>query len=179
MKLLLTLLTTLFVFNAQAISVGDIIKGIGVVIGDKGRPHHPPHRPPPHHPGHGHGPGFPHRPPPHHGGGMPYPSYPDQGSVVCSASDRGWEEHFGGHGSCRECLRHHGDCVETCSSQNYDCRVDGYDRHGRLVSFFGRSSDQWRAQDEAMYNCRYNYAVNCAVVTCNQQQDVVSRRSCR
>jgi hypothetical protein len=191
MKLVIMSLLMVFALSAEAVNLGDILP---IIIGG-GRPGGRP-APYPGGPGHGgpgHGPG---QPAPYPGNpypGNPYPGnpgYPNQpypgqpsnpgyGNVTCRANDNGYEEHGGGHYSCGECLSYHGDCTETCSANMYECRVDGYDRSGRLVSFLGRGDDQWRAQDDAMNSCRYNYATNCYVTGCNNRQDTVSRRSCR
>lgn len=146
MKLILTIMLTVFAMGTQASTFGDLLP---ILIGGG------------------------------NGGGRPgYPGNPGYG-VTCQATDNGWEEHSGGHYSCGECLQQHGDCAETCSTLNVECRVDGTDQYGRQVSFLGRGNDQWRAQDEAIRACQYNYASNCYVVSCNQQNQVVSRRSCR
>ena len=151
MKLIFVFLLTVFAMNAHAFDWKDLIP---IVIGGGGQS---PNQPYP---------------------GQPYPGGPG-GNVTCKATDKGWEEHSGGHYSCGECLRAHDGCVETCSSNSVECRVDGTDNTGRPYSFLGRGYDQWRAQDEAMYNCRSRYLNNCYVVSCQNRQDVVSRRDCR
>ena len=163
MKLILTIMLTVFAIGAEASTFSDLLP-ILIGGGGGGRPGLYPG-----HPGRPGQPGYP---------GQPYPGNPGYG-VTCKATDNGWEEHSGGHYSCGECLQQHGDCTETCSTLNVECRVDGTDHYGRAVSFLGRGNDQWRAQDEATRACQYNYASNCYVVSCNQQEQVVSRRSCR
>lgn len=189
MKLILMTMLTVLAFEASAVSLRDILP---IIIGQNGLQPAPypgnPGRPGPY-PGPPPGrPGYPGRPPGNPYPGNPYPGNPYPGNpypgnpgpgVTCRADDRGWEEHSGGHYSCGECLRHHGECIETCSSTMHECRVDGYDRYGRLVSFTGRGYDQWRAQDDAMYSCRYNNASNCYVVNCQQFQGQTTRRDCR
>ena len=173
MKLAIMSLLTVFALNSQAASLRDILP---IIIGGGLQQ---PSRPLPY-PGHPGRPGYPGRP-----GNPGYPGYPGGGypggggAVSCRADDRGHEEHGGGHYSCGECLQQHGECIETCSAISQECRVDGYDRSGRLVSFLGRSPDYYRAQEEAMRNCQYAYATNCYYAGCNQTQDVVSRRDCR
>ena len=44
-------------------------------------------------------------------------------SYDCKASDRGWEEHFGGHKSCDECLEHHGECEMKCYSYEFTATI--------------------------------------------------------
>lgn len=109
----------------------------------------------------------------------PAPRPPDYGpGVVCKAQDRGWEEHRGGHYSCGECMRAHGQCIETCAQQNFQCEAQGIDYRGNVLRFVGEARDQYRAQDQAMRNCSNN-ARSCRIVVCNNQEQVVSRRSCR
>lgn len=111
-----------------------------------------------------------------------YPSYPDRpgrGGEVCTASDRGWEEHRGAHFSCRECLAVHGECVETCRSPGQiQCEAHGVDRRGRLVAFYGVAQVQRRAERRAYDACSYN-ARNCRVVRCDQTGGTETRRNCR
>ena len=136
-----------------------------------GNPYQPP-RPPP-------GGGGYYPPPPPPGGGYYPPPNNNQGyGVTCTSEDTGYEEHWGGHYSCGECLSQHGNCIETCKSQMTECQVQGTDRYGRVINFLGRGDARWRAEDDAMRNCYYN-ATNCRVTTCQDRQDVVSRRSCR
>lgn len=116
--------------------------------------------------------------------GRPYepgrPGYPGQPGqqVTCVAVDRGYEEHGGGHYGCGECLRLHGECIETCSMRSTECQSQGVDRYGRAVSFLGRGDSQWRAEDEAMRACYY-YAAQCQIVRCQDRNETVSRQNCR
>lgn len=158
--------------NAESIltTLGDVFTS-GYLV--PGRPRPP--RPQPY-PGN---PYQPPRPPPPGGGGgyYPPPSNPGYG-VTCTSNDNGHEEHYGGHYSCGECLSQHGSCTETCSSQMTECQVQGVDRYGRTINFLGRGDSRWRAEDDAMRNCYYN-ANNCYVTSCQERNNVVSRRSCR
>lgn len=177
MKLVLLSLLTVLAISAEAAKLSDllpILVGNGLTPGRPapypGDPYRPPGRPP-----------HPPRPP----GGNPYPGQPYPGNpypgygVTCRADDRGHEEHWGGHYSCGECLQRHGECIETCSSATTECRVEGRDRYGSVISFLGRGQDRWSAESEAIRACQYNYATNCYVVSCEDRQEVVSRRSCR
>ena len=161
MKLVIAILLSLSALQAQA--GGDGLKRlIPIIIGgiiDHNRPAPYPYP----------GPGY---PPPHSG----YPS----GPVTCTAADRGWEEHAGGHYSCGECVAYHGNCLETCRSNDFQCTVEGRDAYGRVFAVHGRGYDRWQAENEALRNCRYqSYAGHCYVRGCNQQTYIVSQRSCR
>lgn len=107
----------------------------------------------------------------------PYPGPGRGGDLVCSARDAGWEEH-GSHNSCRECLREHGRCVETCAVVEDRCEAQGVDRRGNLVSFIGTGRGRYDAQDQAMRNCSYN-ASRCQIVRCDTAESNVTRRDCR
>ncbi|HEY8271253.1 MAG TPA: hypothetical protein VIG33_10230 [Pseudobdellovibrionaceae bacterium] len=128
-------------------------------------------------PGRG-GPGYP---------GRPGPGYPGPGrggggwggNVQCSATDSGWEEHWGGHGSCGECLQIHGNCTETCSRSYNVCQAEGIDQSGRRFTTEGRGEIRYQAEDDAMRACYYYRYQNCRIVSCNQNNETVSRRSCR
>lgn len=159
-------------FSDVASDLAEIFRNAGdaktgyIVPGDRGGGRNPPRYPDP-----GRNPGRPGRPDPGRppGGG---------GRLTCVAQDTGWEEHRGAHYSCNECLRAHDSCNETCSQVYTECRAEGTDRNNRLTSFYGRADSRYRAEDEALYSCR-NYAYNCRVVSCEDKNDVVSRRSCR
>ncbi|MBS1972057.1 MAG: hypothetical protein JSU04_17235 [Bdellovibrionales bacterium] len=112
-------------------------------------------------------------------GRYPDPGRGGYGNVQCTATDKGWEEHWGGHGSCGECLRKHGDCIETCSRSYYVCQAQGIDRNGRTYVSEGRADSRYQAEDEAMRACYYYRYQNCRVTNCNQNSETVSRRSCR
>lgn len=149
MKLIIVTLMTVFALGAEAGFLKDILP---IIIGD------------------GRGPSRP----------APYPGNPSYGGgYFCQYEDEGHEEHFSAHGSCRECLRKHGECVETCSSVTVQCRVEGRDYYGNLVSFIGVGRDRWAAENDGIRACQYNRVSNCYAVGCNQRKDIVSRRSCR
>jgi len=107
------------------------------------------------------------------------PGYPGRGPIQCSATDKGWEEHGGGHASCGECLRRHGSCIETCGRTYYVCQAEGMDRQGRRFIMEGRADSRYIAQDDAMRACYYYRYQNCHVTSCSQDREVTSRRSCR
>ncbi|MGE4131865.1 MAG: hypothetical protein AB7F86_09505 [Bdellovibrionales bacterium] len=84
------------------------------------------------------------------------------GAMGCTATDRGWEEHFGGHGSCDECLRRHGSCVERCNIEQFQCIASGY-RWGRRAEFEGYGQSRREAQWDAVRNCENRGGRNCQV----------------
>lgn len=173
MKLVMMIMLMTVAMGAQAGGLKDLLP---ILIGGGNSPSHP--MPPPSgYPGRpGHGPGYgPGYGGPGHGGQPYYPGY----GVTCRAGDRGFEEHWGGHASCGECLQKHGECIETCSTTNTECRVEGRDRNGVVLTFVGRGRDRWAAESDGIRACQYNYATNCYVVSCNDRQEILSRRSCR
>src|SRR5207253_828198 len=97
-----------------------------------------------------------------------------RGNVQCTSTDTGWEEHWGGHASCEECLRKHGSCVETCSSTYYVCQTQGTDQSGRTFTNEGRGDTRYEAEDEAMRACYYYRYQGCRVTNCNQNSETVS-----
>lgn len=117
------------------------------------------------------------------GWGRPAP-YPGRGgggwggNIQCVASDRGWEEHWGGHSGCGECLRVHGECTETCSRSYYVCQAEGTDQGGRRYTSEGRAESRYQAEDDAIRACYYYRYQNCRVTNCNQNSETVSRRDC-
>ncbi len=99
--------------------------------------------------------------------------------LTCTAQDRGWEEHWGGHRNCRACLKHHGRCIETCKENYYICTVEGnnYDNTSPRT-FHARARRQWRAEERAMNKCYRSYG-SCILKGCDSESEVVSRRKCR
>jgi hypothetical protein len=106
------------------------------------------------------------------------PRPPRYGNLICSAVDRGFEEHRA-HLSCRDCLRHHGECIETCEEQTTFCRGVGINRYGRAVEVAGSGADRWEAEDEVLYECRLSRLSQCRITECFLDSRTVSRRSCR
>ena len=101
-----------------------------------------------------------------------------QGQLICTSRDNGWEEHMGGHATCRECTRAHGNCTETCESTVHECSAVGVNRQGQQEQVLGRGDTQYRAEDEALWRCD-RYLSGCRIHRCNRASEVVSRRSCR
>lgn len=110
----------------------------------------------------------------------PVPDYYERGRVSCSASDTGWEEHWSSHGSCGECLRHHGSCVERCEEIREACDVQGVDYAGRTITFTARAADRWSAEAEARRQCEWDRNMrSCVVTSCRPESQTISSRSCR
>jgi hypothetical protein len=149
-KLLLSLLL-LFAVTPQ-FAKADIWEVIGTINDIRHPSPRPPRRPPP-------------------------PSW--GGHITCTASDRGWEEHWGGHHSCGECLSKHGECVETCTAETQVCQAKGLDWNGQLVTVTGESSDRWDAERRAWDSCQYRGLRDCRVESCESRDEQISRRSCR
>lgn len=130
-------------------------------------------------------PPYPGRPPAPYPGnpGRPPAQPPYGGGITCQANDEGWEEHRGGHRSCRECLAVHGQCVETCTRnyESHQCRFDGYDPRMGARSFTGFGNTRYQAEDDALYQCRRAGYYDCRYVNCTVSTDrqVVSERMCR
>lgn len=108
-------------------------------------------------------------------GGNPGWSQP---RVTCSATDNGWEEHWGGHGSCQECKAKHGSCTETCSTESFACRAEGSNSMGNTESFEAYGSDEMFTRNEALDRCYRMGNRNCRSVGCTTSSQVVSRRGC-
>ncbi|MCB0390212.1 MAG: hypothetical protein KDD58_02920 [Bdellovibrionales bacterium] len=102
----------------------------------------------------------------------------DRGRVQCEASDNGWEEHWGGHGSCRECLRKHGDCIETCYSTFVQCKAEGRSRYGYRDEFKAEGQRRYLVEDRAIERCRRAGYQECRSKGCTTEKEIESRRSC-
>lgn len=185
MRLLSMLVFTFTLLNASLMNSADAQyrPGPGPGYGQRPAPHRPGpgpgpgpgygHRPAPHRPG----PQYPHQPP--HVPGPGY-GYPAPARVVCNATDRGWEEHGGGHSSCGSCLQHHGRCIETCKQVTYLCEVEGTNYYGARSVFRAIGVDRYAAESEARRKCEWNRDMRfCQTLSCRTQEDVVSRRDCR
>lgn len=106
--------------------------------------------------------------------------YYSRGRVSCSASDNGWEEHWSGHSSCGSCLQSHGSCIEQCHEVRQVCEVQGTDYAGRMITFTARGADRWTAEEEARRQCEWSRDMrSCIVITCREESQLISSRSCR
>ena len=98
----------------------------------------------------------------------------------CTAADNGFEEHWGGHRSCGECLAEHGNCTERCYATSYTCTITGVDENGGTQTFEGYSNySQYDARQRGLDRCYWSRLNNCQVTGCNSRQELVSRRSCQ
>lgn len=100
-----------------------------------------------------------------------------QAYTTCSYTDRGWEEHWGGHRSCGECTQKHGRCVESCSINYYKCEARGVDAAGGAVTLKGNGQNRWDAERNALKYCQ-RYFNNCSVTSCNTQNEPLFSREC-
>jgi hypothetical protein len=89
--------------------------------------------------------------------------------IVCNATDKGWEEHWGGHrsrgydlprlerGACGECLRKHGTCNFRCVTEEVRCSarfVPERSNGGFESEVWGDSRPRrWDAEDSALDRC--------------------------
>jgi hypothetical protein len=112
----------------------------------------------------------------------PYRPRPPHRDITCYAQDSGHEEHYGGHRSCRECLRQHSRCLEICQelTQRHYCQVRGFSRNNNY-RFTGTGHSRREALDQAVRLC-YRAGYNtCRLEQCwhDRRENVVSRSWCR
>lgn len=108
----------------------------------------------------------------------PYDPGRSRANVTCSATDNGWEEHWGGHRDCSSCLAKHGNCTERCEATYYTCKAEGTDYRGYAMTMEARGDSRFYTEREAMDRCQYRYQ-NCRITNCSESSETVSRRSCR
>lgn len=110
-------------------------------------------------------------------------SSPNRGrKIVCSTKDNGWEEHWGGHNTCGECLAKHGGCVEICSEVNYSCTAKGKTSSGSEVSAQAIGPDRYDSADEAIRRCQSMGGTDCRASSysdCEEVKNESSRSTCR
>lgn len=109
-------------------------------------------------------------------GGSPPSRY---GAMSCSASDAGYEEHWGGHSNCGDCLRKHGNCVERCNRDEFSCTAEGTRRDGRIDSVTAFDMREFAARDRALQRCYDSRLRGCRISNCFNNMVEVSSRSCR
>lgn len=121
-------------------------------------------------------------------------------AIECSASDHGWEEHWGGHVSrgwdlynsadaaCRACKAPtgpHGDCSVSCAEPEYACAYEFLPDGGGNAQPGGWGEprvDSYRAEEAAMDRCRrdnWGRQGRCRVSQCQRQDRVLLRNRCR
>lgn len=102
-----------------------------------------------------------------------------EGNVTCRAFDEGWEEHWGGHSTCGDCLSRHGGCYEKCTTESYRCTVKMTMSDGSVREFRGSGQDRWDAENEASRQCSWSHGGSCSFPECTTDTQVVSQRDCR
>lgn len=159
-KAILILCMSLFAVNAQA-GIWDVIGAVAEVIGDSNSSGRGSSRP------------------------DPYDSRDSRDSrhqrarVSCSYTDDGHEEHSRGHRDCNDCLSRHGHCKETCSTDYAVCKVEGRDYRGYTLTVEAKADSQYQAERDALRRCDRNNLTDCRRVSCSNESETVSRRSCR
>ncbi|TPW21662.1 MAG: hypothetical protein FD126_474, partial [Elusimicrobia bacterium] len=140
------------------------------------------------------------RRPPWPGEGRPGQGRPGGRSAIeCSATDHGWEEHWGGHVSrgwdlyssadaaCRACKAPtgpHGDCSVSCAEPQFACAYE-FQPDGASAqpgSWGEPREDSYRAEEAAMDRCRrdnWGRQGRCRVSRCERQDRVLLRNRCR
>lgn len=115
-------------------------------------------------------------------------------NLDCRGYDRGWEEHWGGHGgrgwspreACDDCRRSHGSCTFRCTTQAWRCSANWVPRNGTQGrSYEGRRPrpDRYDAEDEAMRECRDDNWNNreqgdCRPGSCKEENETVDSGRC-
>ncbi|MBI5201761.1 MAG: hypothetical protein HY925_09270 [Elusimicrobia bacterium] len=116
---------------------------------------------------------------------------------ACYGFDRGWEEHWGGHGgfnfspqeACRACKNPtgpHGSCTFRCGVEATQCKAEFVRRDGTTGGFDyeGRPSDnRWDAEDNALSRCRNENwndrdGGQCRIKRCDQVQETTRSGGC-
>lgn len=125
---------------------------------------------------------------------------PSRQAVDCSATDHGWEEHWGGHVSrgwdlygsaqaaCRACKQPtgpHGDCSVSCGTPEFRCSYEFVPDNGGPATDSGygdQREDSRDAEDSATNICmRNNWGRpgRCRVRGCDRQDRTLLRERCR
>ena len=147
---ILVLCAVVMTAPAFATDLGGIIGTIGDLIGGGHRP--------------GPGPGRP---------GDGYGNGP-----ACASFDFGWEEHFGGHRDCRDCMARHGRCYEDCNFSEFSCVAQGQ-KWGRLFEVEERGYDERDTEDRALWACHNRGGNYCRLIGRCNRADRSERRECR
>jgi hypothetical protein len=107
-------------------------------------------------------------------GGRPGPG---PSGYNCIATDRGWEEHFGGHRSCQECNARHGNCIEECRYSEFVCVAQGV-RWGRPFQIEEYGYDQYDTERRALWACERRGGMGCRLMGPCHRSDRSERREC-
>jgi len=112
------------------------------------------------------------------------PASNGSGGVQCAWYDGGKYEEHAPHVSQQDCLNSgHASCEERCFTYTQVCTVEGVhneyvkDDKGNPVmknismNFVGRDQDLWRAQEEAMHDCRMSSVQQdtCRLSSCTEE----------
>lgn len=112
--------------------------------------------------------------------------------VDCRGYDKGWEEHWGGHGgrgltpgqACTECKARHGGCRFQCTAPAYRCKAEWTAEDGTRREYEGRPrDDRYDAEDDAVNRCRDDNWNNrqqgrCRPLDCKSEDEVVDSGRC-
>ncbi|MBI4376610.1 MAG: hypothetical protein HY549_09200 [Elusimicrobia bacterium] len=114
----------------------------------------------------------------------------------CSAYDRGYEEHWGGHGgwgtrrdsACRSCKKPtgpHGRCYYQCYAEAYECKAEWVPDNGSIPRPYTgeRRFSRRDAEDSAMNRCRDDNWRNrdqgrCRHLSCEETRENTDRGDC-
>lgn len=97
--------------------------------------------------------------------------------IKCGYSDKGYEEHWGGHNSCHECLQKHGKCIERCYEEETTCTAEGI-RNGYTQQFSVTDKNSWRTEERAVRQCELSGYDDCRLIKCESDDRLVSRQRC-
>lgn len=124
------------------------------------------------------------------------PSWGGSRRESCNAFDRGWEEHWGGHGgygyapaeACGRCKKPtgpHGECSWRCTVEMTQCKAVFVRQDGTTGSSYEgrRAYDRYDAEDSAMSRCRDDNWYNrdggrCRVESCQQVNEITNSGRC-
>ncbi len=99
--------------------------------------------------------------------------------LKCVATDDGWEEHWGGHATCSECLEEHGECTMRCYENDFTVVVEGRDYYGNFRRVEAADFSSSRARVKAMDRCYDRGLSECRVVDENRNERLVEKYRCQ
>lgn len=124
---------------------------------------------------------------------QPYPPQPAPQSYTCTASDKGWEEHWGGHSAsnwnleqatgqaCAECKRAHGRCGLWCGTPAYQCKAELLENGRTRIVMGYPNADRYYAERDAMDRCQYEAHYShgyCRMQGCETVWNTVRQQDC-